>query len=84
MALEIASLNERLTWGAMVTGLTPADLDRSDVSRGTRNRAAFSMGAHMCIGQHFARVEMATALNLLLDRLHRLRLDPESIRVRFD
>lgn len=75
------------------------DPDRYDVYRGTKNHAAFSMGAHMCLGQHLARIEMATALNLLLDRLPRLRLDadypeptisgfmlrgPETIRVRFD
>jgi cytochrome P450 len=75
------------------------DPDRYDITRATRNHAAFSMGAHMCVGQHLARVEMAKALNILLDRLPRLRLDPdypepaisgfmlrgpETIRVRFD
>jgi cytochrome P450 len=53
----------------------------------------------MCLGQHLARVEMAEALNALLDRLPGLRLDPdypppeisgfmlrgpEAIHVRFD
>lgn len=76
-----------------------ADPDRFDVRRGTRNHAAFSMGAHMCLGQHLARAEMTKALDILLDRLPKLRLDedfpeptisgfmlrgPETIRVRFD
>ena len=75
------------------------DPDRYDVYRCTKNHAAFSMGAQMYLGQHLARIEMATVLNLLLDRLPRLRLDadypeptisgfmlrgPETIRVRFD
>ncbi len=73
--------------------------DDFDIRRGTRKHAAFSMGSHICIGQHLARIEMAAALNALLDRLPRLRLDPdhprpeisgfmlrgpEKIRVRFD
>jgi cytochrome P450 len=37
----------------------------------------FSIGPHVCIGQHLARVEMARALNGLLDRLPNLRLDPD-------
>jgi cytochrome P450 len=80
----------------------PAEFDEPDrynVFRGTKNHVAFSLGSHMCIGQHLARVEMACALNILLDRLPKLRLDtdypepaisgfmlrgPESIKVRFD
>lgn len=73
--------------------------DEFNVHRGSRNHAAFSLGAHICVGQHLARAEMSYALNALLDRLPKLRLDPgfpepkvsgfmlrgpESIHVRFD
>jgi cytochrome P450 len=34
-------------------------------------------GVHVCLGMHLARLEMGVALNLLLDRLPNLRLDPE-------
>lgn len=73
--------------------------DDFDISRGSRRHAAFSLGPHICIGQHLARIEMAAALDALLDRLPKLRLDPdrpkpeisgfmlrgpEQINVRFD
>lgn len=51
--------------------------DMFDISRGARTHAAFGLGPHICIGQHLARLEMAHALNALLDRLPRLRLDPD-------
>jgi cytochrome P450 len=38
---------------------------------------AFAHGPHVCIGMHLARLEVHTALARLLDRLPRLRLDPE-------
>jgi cytochrome P450 len=37
---------------------------------------SFGHGAHVCLGIHLARLEMRVALNLLLDRLPGLRLDP--------
>lgn len=37
---------------------------------------SFGSGPHVCIGMHLARLEMRVALNLLLDRLPNLRLDP--------
>jgi cytochrome P450 len=58
----------------------PAQFDRPDefdIFRGGRQHAAFSLGPHICIGQHLARIEMAQALNALLDRLPNLRLDPD-------
>jgi len=36
----------------------------------------FGFGPHLCIGQHLARIEIAGALNAILDRLPNLRLDP--------
>jgi cytochrome P450 len=38
---------------------------------------AFGGGAHICIGQHLARLEMTAALNALLDRFPGLRADPD-------
>jgi len=37
---------------------------------------AFGHGAHACLGIHLARLEMRVGLDLLLDRLPGLRLDP--------
>ena len=51
--------------------------DAFDISRATRSHGAFGYGAHMCIGQHLARMEMAEAMNMLFDRLPSLRLDPD-------
>jgi len=36
---------------------------------------AFSYGPHVCIGRHLARMEMAVALEALMDRLPDLHLD---------
>jgi cytochrome P450 len=57
---------------------TFADPDRFDVRRENAGRQiAFAHGPHVCIGMHLARLEALTALRRLLDRLPRLRLDPE-------
>jgi cytochrome P450 len=37
---------------------------------------SFGYGAHGCIGQYLAQLEMCVALNLLLDRLPNVRFDP--------
>lgn len=73
--------------------------DRFDIDRGSRGHTAFGLGSHICIGQHLARLEMVTAMNVLLDRLPKLRADdrqpapevsgfslrgPQSLFVRFD
>jgi cytochrome P450 len=38
---------------------------------------AFAAGPHICLGQHLAKLEMTRAMNILLDRLPKLRLDPD-------
>ncbi|MCH8849679.1 MAG: cytochrome P450 [Chloroflexi bacterium] len=48
-----------------------------DIFRKRIPHAGFGFGAHVCIGQHLARVETTVALNALFDRLPNLRLDPE-------
>ena len=38
---------------------------------------AWGHGPHVCLGMHLARMEMRVAVNVLLDRLPNLRLDPD-------
>jgi len=52
--------------------------DRFDIARGdARSHVAWGAGPHVCIGMHLARLEVHTALRLLLARLPGLHLDPE-------
>ena len=51
--------------------------DRFDIFRQEpKPHMSFGHGPHVCLGIHLARMEMRVALNLLLDRLPDLRLDP--------
>jgi cytochrome P450 len=50
--------------------------DDFDIFRAGRPSVAWGQGPHVCLGMHLARVEMRLALDLLLDRLPGLRLDP--------
>jgi cytochrome P450 len=53
------------------------DPDHYDIFRAAKPSVAWGQGPHICLGMHLARVEMRVALNLLLDRLPGLRLDPD-------
>jgi cytochrome P450 len=54
-----------------------SDPDRYNIFRADpKPHISFGHGPHACLGLHLARLEMRTALNLLLDRLPDLRLDP--------
>ncbi len=53
--------------------------DRFDLRRPNAARhLAFAHGPHFCLGAHLARLEARTAVETLLARLPRLRLDPSS------
>ena len=52
------------------------DPDRFDITRKPSTASlGFGYGPHLCIGHYVARLEMAVALEVLLDRMPRLRLD---------
>ncbi|MEU1980970.1 cytochrome P450 [Nocardia sp. NPDC019395] len=52
------------------------DPDTFDIFRPAKPNISWGHGAHVCLGMHLARLEMRVAINLLLDRLPELRLDP--------
>ena len=84
-AVELAgaAIGERELMSVSIAGANrdPATFpepDRFDVRReNARLHVAFAHGPHVCIGMHLARLEAHTALQRVLDRLPRLRLDPE-------
>ncbi|MGH2727449.1 MAG: cytochrome P450, partial [Actinomycetota bacterium] len=49
--------------------------DDFDVHRERHAHLSFGFSTHMCLGMHLARAETAAAINALLDRLPKLRLD---------
>jgi cytochrome P450 len=53
------------------------DPGRFDIFRAPKPNVSWGHGVHVCLGMHLARLEMRVALDLLLDRLPHLRLDPE-------
>jgi cytochrome P450 len=54
------------------------DPNAFDIFREARTPISWGHGVHVCLGMHLARLEMRTAVNLLLDRLPNLRLDPSA------
>jgi cytochrome P450 len=62
--------------------LVHSDPDRFDVTRRQAMTLTFGYGTHFCLGVHLARTEMETALQVLAERLPRLRwADPEGVRI---
>ncbi|QIG53791.1 cytochrome P450 [Altererythrobacter sp. BO-6] len=57
-----------------------AEADKFDVRReNAREHIAFGAGVHTCLGMHLARLEMVTALPIVLQRLQNLRFaDPDN------
>jgi cytochrome P450 len=51
--------------------------DQFDVFREKHRHFGFAFGAHNCLGQLLARLEMGRALEAILDHLPNLRLDPD-------
>jgi cytochrome P450 len=54
-----------------------ADPDRFDIGRKQGAHLAFAIGSHFCLGAWFGRHLARVSLNVLLDRLPNLRLDPD-------
>lgn len=52
--------------------------DDFDIHRERHAHLAFGFSTHMCLGMHLARAETGAAVNMLLDRLPDLRLDPSA------
>jgi cytochrome P450 len=52
--------------------------DEFDIFRPPQAHLAFGSGAHVCLGIHFARMELRVAMEQLLTRLPGLRLAPDA------
>ncbi|MCY1081952.1 cytochrome P450 family protein [Archangium lansingense] len=76
---------------SVVASLLAADHDpehfrepeRFDITREPNRHIAFGFGIHFCLGAPLARLEGTIAINLLLERLPRLRLAEEPARLRW-
>ncbi|MCY0853755.1 cytochrome P450 [Cupriavidus sp. D39] len=53
------------------------DSETFDIDRRPKPSFGFGFGAHMCIGQYIAKIELQAAVNAILDLLPNLRLDPD-------
>lgn len=49
-----------------------------DLQRDGRAQVGFGYGPHLCIGMHLARVEISSAVSLILDNMPDIRLDPDA------
>ena len=54
------------------------DPDRFDPGRTPNRHLAFGVGLHHCLGAQLVRIEVVTALRIILERLPNLRLDPDT------
>ena len=66
--------------GPVVGGSRPSrftDPDRFDIGRKEGAHLAFAIGSHFCLGAWFGRYLARVSLDVLLDRLPNLRLDPD-------
>jgi cytochrome P450 len=50
--------------------------DEFDILRPPLPHVSFALGPHTCLGMHLARMETTVAMETILDRLPKLRLDP--------
>ena len=55
--------------------------DEFDIFRPELGHMSFGQGNHICLGIHFARMELRVALEEILDELPNLRLDPDAADV---
>jgi cytochrome P450 len=53
------------------------DPEAFDIFRPKHRHFGFAFGAHNCLGQHLARLELGRALTAVLDELPDVQLDPE-------
>lgn len=51
--------------------------DRFDITRKDGGHVGFGHGIHLCIGLHMARMEMSSALEVIVEMMPRLRPDPD-------
>jgi cytochrome P450 len=74
-------IGARLFFGNPVAGRDPAAFPRADTFQPgrsfTNHHIAFGRGAHICVGQHLARAQMAEGLHVVARRLRNPRLSGE-------
>lgn len=59
------------------------DPERYDIYRSQAHNMGFGFGPHRCLGMDVARQEMIVAINGLLDRFPKMRLDPDKPKPQF-
>jgi cytochrome P450 len=88
--VEIGGVRIRADEGVIVSGLSanwdpeafpaPAELD---IDRRARNHIAFGYGAHQCLGQNLARLELQIVFDTLFRRIPGLRLAEPVEKIRY-
>jgi cytochrome P450 len=58
--------------------------DEFDIFRPAKPHLSFGRGSHLCLGIHFARMELRVAMEEILTRLPNLRFDPAAQDVHID